>query len=280
MPDFKIGVIIDSFGVPFEEAIKKAAAIGAEGIQLYATSGRMAPENLNAAQRKEILDYITSNGLEVAAVCGDLGGHGFIHAADNPKKVEKSKRIIELALELGTNVVTTHIGVVPDDKASEKYRVLHDACKELGDFAEKNGAYFAIETGPEPAETLGAFIESLGNKGIAVNLDPANLIMVTGDDPVKAVHTLKNHIVHTHAKDGVMLRKVSPLAVYEGLKEPGGEGPSYKEVPLGQGSVDFKAYLVALKTIGYKGYLTIERETGKDPAADIAAAVNFLRALI
>ena len=29
--------------------------------------------------------------------------------------------------------------------------------------------------------------------------------------------------------------------------------------------------------IGYDGYLTIEREVGPDPAADIAMAVNFLK---
>jgi len=48
-------------------------------------------------------------------------------------------------------------------------------------------------------------------------------------------------------------------------------------VPLGQGSVDFPAYLKALDEIGYKGFLTIEREVGDNPAADIQLAAEFLR---
>ena len=46
---------------------------------------------------------------------------------------------------------------------------------------------------------------------------------------------------------------------------------------LGQGDVDFGAYLKALEDIGYRGYLTIEREVGEDPAADIRLAADYLR---
>ncbi len=52
--------------------------------------------------------------MVVSAVMGDLGGHGFARPADNAWKIEKSKRIMDLALDLDTHVITTHIGVVPD----------------------------------------------------------------------------------------------------------------------------------------------------------------------
>jgi len=42
--------------------------------------------------------------------------------------------------------------------------------------------------------------------------------------------------------------------------------------------VDFDRYLQALTDIGYKGFLTIEREVGDDPEKDIRNAVDFLRA--
>ena len=51
----------------------------------------------------------------------------------------------------------------------------------------------------------------------------------------------------------------------------------FEEVPLGTGSVDFSVYLKALEDIGYKGFLTIEREVGDNPEADIKTAVDFLR---
>ena len=193
----------------------------------------------------------------------------------------KSKRIVDLALELGTRVVTTHIGVVPADKNCERYEIMQKACTELGSYAGSCGASFAIETGPEKAQTLRAFLDDTGVRGLGVNLDPANFVMVTGDDPVRAVETLGRYIVHTHAKDGVMLKAADPQIIYDFFAE-GGIGDMriedyFREVPLGEGRVDFDGYLKALDKIGYHGYLTIEREVGDDPEADIRAAVAFLR---
>ena len=49
----------------------------------------------------------------------------------------------------------------------------------------------------------------------------------------------------------------------------------FEEVPLGTGTVDFPAYLKALEEIGYRGFLTIEREVGDNPEADIKTAADF-----
>ena len=45
-------------------------------------------------------------------------------------------------------------------------------------------------------------------------------------------------------------------------------------------TIDVDNYLKALDEIGYKGFLTIEREVGDNPAADIALAAEFLRSKI
>ena len=104
--------------------------------------------------------------------------------------------------------------------------------------------------------------------------------MVTGDDPVQAVDTLRDYIVHTHAKDGRKLFDKDPEVIYGIKQEPVTSDASFIEVPLGEGSVDFPNYLKALNEIGYKGFLTIEREVGENPAADIQRAVEFLKARI
>lgn len=279
MYQFPIGVMLESFRMETVPAIQKAAEIGAKGIQMYATKGAHAPENMSTAARRELLDVMKSNGLCFSALCGDLG-KGFSHADLNPALIEKSKRIVEMALELETNIVTTHIGVVPVDPSNPRYAIMQDACGQLAEFADSVGAHFAIETGPETATVLKGFLDGLHSKGVSVNLDPANLVMVTGDDPVRAVHTLKDYIVHTHAKDGVRLVETSPEIIYGVIPHPGDDvlkGPYFKEVPLGEGSVPFAEYLKALDEIGYKGFLTIEREVGKDPAHDITLAADFLR---
>lgn len=276
---FPIGIITDSFRTDIRTALEQAAKLGADGVQIYATRGKLSPEQLTPAGRRELLDMVKSNGLVVSALCGDLGC-GFHRPEKNPELIETSKRILDLAKELETNVVTTHIGVVPADPAHPRFRIMQDACGQLAEYADSIDAHFAVETGPETAAVLRVFLDSLHSTGVGVNLDPANLVMVTGDDPVAAVRTLKDYIVHTHAKDGVKLWDRDPELVYGIREDPLVTSPSFEEVPLGKGSVPFRDYLAALEEIGYKGFLTIEREVGDDPAKDIAAAVEFLKSFM
>ncbi len=276
MYNFPIGVMIESFKLPFREAIERASALGAKGIQMYATTGEMAPENLTEQRIKEILDIVKSNGMVFSALCGDFGGLSDLER--NKERIERLKRVMELALKLETNIVTTHIGVVPVDNTHPRYSVMQNACYTLSEFADSLNSHFAIETGPETATVLKGFLDSLNSKGVAVNLDPANFVMVTGDDPVKAVYTLKDYIVHTHAKDGIKLLDVRPELIYgvERATEEEAWGKAFEEVPLGKGRVDFDNYLRALEDIGYKGFLTIEREVGENPTLDIKTAFDFL----
>lgn len=279
MYQFSIGALLESFKLPTQEALDKAASLGMQGVQIRVTDGELTPENLTAEKRKELLKAVKDRGLTVSALCGDLG-QGFGNAAKNPELIERSKRILDLAKDLETDVVTTHIGVVPEDKAHPRYAVMQDACGQLAAYADEMKAHFAIETGPEKAATLKGFLDGLHSTGVAVNLDPANFVMVTGDDPVQAVYTLKDYIVHTHAKDGRRLRYVEPEIIYGLAEEEMLGSSSFIELPLGEGDVDFPNYLKALDEIGFHGFLTIEREVGDDPARDIGLAVRFLNDLI
>lgn len=281
MKRFKMGVLLESFKLPARIAIEEASKLGLDGVQIYATTGEFSPENMTKDKKSELLSMLDYNGLEISALCGDFG-MGFSDPERNPELIEKSKKVITLAKELGTDIVTTHIGVVPTDTSHDRFRIMQEACAKLAEFADSLDAHFAVETGPETSATLKNFLDSLNSKGVAVNLDPANLVMVTGDNPVTAVENLKDYIVHTHAKDGIKHIDCNPEFIYKVLHPMPEELQNkrlFSEVPLGQGSVPFKDYLNALEKIGYNGYLTIEREVGENPVADIKTAVQFLREL-
>lgn len=281
MYNFPIGVVVESFRKEIHDAIKEASSLGLDGIQMYGTNGDFAPENFTKERRRELLNFAKDHGVRFSAICGDFG-HGFMTKESNAVYVERSKRVVDLALELETNVVTTHIGVVPADKTAERYKIMQEACNELAAYAYKMNARFAVETGPETSAVLGDFLDSLDSEGVGVNLDPANLAMVSGDDAVTAVKRLRKYIVHTHAKDGIMVRPGMADYIYGILPTPAEyKGTKlFDEVPLGKGSVDYPKYLKALEEIGYRGFLTIEREVGDNPAADISYAVGFLKDII
>ncbi|MBQ1947045.1 MAG: sugar phosphate isomerase/epimerase [Clostridia bacterium] len=278
MYNFPIGVMLESFRLPLREAVEKAASLGVQGLQVYASRGEITPE-MTKDKKAEFISLLDANGLKLSALCGDFG-HGFGDKEKNKDLIEASKKVLYLAKELGTNIVTTHIGVVPEDPSHPRYQIMQEACFTLAEFADSQDAHFAIETGPEKASVLKGFLDGLHSKGVAVNLDPANLAMVVGDDAVEAVHTLKDYIVHTHAKDGKMLAQKKPEYIYGVEADPHPEIASFLEVPLGEGSVNFPTYLAALQEVGYRGFLTIEREVGENPAGDIGMAVDFLKGII
>ena len=169
--------------------------------------------------------------------------------------------MFDLCVDLKTPILTTHIGVVPKDHGSREYAMLLDAVREVAAYAAERDCCFATETGPEEPKSLAAFLDAVNSSGARVNYDPANLCM-NGFDHVGGVAILSRFIVHTHAKDGI--------------RNSANEG-GYKEVALGKGDVGFPEYLAALRAVGFSGYLTIERECGDDPVADITEALHFLK---
>jgi len=263
----KIGVMTSSFRKPFMEAIEAATALGVEGLQIWATNithyhpdrplGELDPDLITDNERRELLRELSDRGIEISALCGDLG-RGFLEPEHLEEDIAKTKRMMEMAASMEVRVLTSHIGRLPDDRNDPNYHTALEALEEIGAYGDKVGVFFATETGPESGAALGDFLGGMRAQSLKANYDPANLVL-RGFDPIQGVRDLKGFIVHTHAKDAV------------------GQGPEQGEAPLGKGIVPWGDYLKALQDIGYDGYLTIERETGDDPAEDIATAVTFLR---
>ena len=251
----KVGIITASLPLDLRAALRKAKDIGAHGVQLWVAHNELDPKNLSNSGRKDLIDYMARLDLERSALCGDIGG--FADPATVDERVAHTKLMFDLCVDLRTPILTTHIGVVPDDAAPGAYAGLADAVREVAQYAAERDCCFATETGPESGQRLASLLDAVASPGAKVNYDPANLCM-NGFDHIGDVRVLGDFIVHTHAKDGV-------------FKEP-------KEVALGKGDVDFPKYLAALREIAYDGYLTIERECGDDPIADVAQAVRFLKA--
>ena len=273
----KIGTLADWFGAGLIEGIKESGRCGAEGVQIYA-AGEFDPKTVTREKIGEVKKTARECGQRVAALCGELGGFGLECREDNAAKIDYLRKVFDLGLALDCHVVTTHIGVVPSDKNNPRYAVMKEACAEIGEYAARSGGYLAIETGPEPIPVLKAFVEDCG-QGIAINYDPANLVMATGVDEVQGVYAAGKSIVHTHAKDGLCLQRIDPEKFYQMFAAGGlewAQAAAYtKETPLGQGAVRWGEYLTALKEIGYDGFLTIEREV-TNGAEDIRMAVRFL----
>ncbi|MGL5094558.1 MAG: sugar phosphate isomerase/epimerase family protein, partial [Planctomycetia bacterium] len=63
----KVGVRLESFGLPVKEGLVVAARLGVEGVQFDAV-GELAPGELSQTGRRHLLRLATTVGLKVAAL--------------------------------------------------------------------------------------------------------------------------------------------------------------------------------------------------------------------
>ncbi len=254
----QIGVFADNLRLPLRDGIRKVAELGLASFQMYTTSGEVLPENMSAAQRAEFRQFYEGLGLKLSATCADFG-HGFVDPKRNATLIPQLFQQVDLAVDLGTTIITTHIGAVPPTPDA-LWDILREALNTIGKYAEQRGVVLATETGPESGPVLRALLDTLDTGGIRVNFDPANLTMA-GYDLDEALDALLPLVAHTHAKDG--------------FRDPG----KWREAPLGQGDVAWPQYIARLRAAGYRGAFTIEREAGADPIGDVVKAVAFLQSL-
>ena len=111
-----------------------------------------------------------------------------------------------------------------------------------------------------------AAMKELGKGNVGINLDPANLVMYGKANPVDALEVFGEYVMGIHGKDG---------------KYPTDGHMLGDEVPLGQGKVNYPAFVAKLKEIGYAGDITIEREiSGEEQKKDIVMAKAVLDELL
>lgn len=123
----KIGVMPSSFRIPFKDAVIKARDMGAKGLQPYVTSGELDPDNLSSDDRRDILKFVRENGLCFSALCADFG-MDFSAFGENDADIKRTMKMMDLAVDFDTHIITTHIGHVPDDENSTEYK---NICKQL-----------------------------------------------------------------------------------------------------------------------------------------------------
>jgi len=178
------------------------------------------------------------------------------------------KAIADFARELGVDVVGIHLGFVPHDSSDADYKELLQITRDVCDHCKRNGQAIHLETGQEPVDVLLQFLDNVERDNLFVNFDPANMILYGAGEPIPSLEQLGPRVHSIHCKDATWSDK---------------PGETWgREVPLGEGDVDFEAFMKTLKKIGYTGPLTIEREIPQEPErqkAEIGRAIELLERL-
>jgi sugar phosphate isomerase/epimerase len=261
MNRLKIGIQLESLGLPLRRALQEAERLGVGGVQVDAVAD-LSPNNLSQTGRREFRHLLRSHNLELTAVGCPLR-RGLDRAENQEGRIEHVKKVMTLSYDLGPRITIVQAGQVPDKDEDPRMPLLTEALLALGNHGDRTGVTLALETGLESGPVLRAFLDRFDTAGLGVNYDPANLLM-HGFDVYEGLRALRGKVVHVHAKDA---RSASASRAAQ-------------EVALGHGDIDWMQFVSVLEEIDYRSWLTIERETGADRRTDVAGAVAFLRRLV
>ena len=261
MNRLKIGVRLESLGLPLRRALAEAARLGVSGVRLDAV-GDLSPNRLSETGRREFRHLLRSHNLELAALGCPLR-RGLDAADDQQPRIDHVRKVMTLAFDLGPRVAVVEAGRVPDEGEDERGRLLTESLTALAAHGDRVGATLALETGLESGEALSAYLSRFDSGSLAANLDPANLLM-HGFDVYESARALNRRVVRVDAKDARLV----------------GTSRTAQEVALGHGDIDWMQFLAVLEEIEYRGWLTVEREGGDRGLADVEAGVAFLRRFV
>ncbi|RKI88073.1 sugar phosphate isomerase/epimerase [Parablautia intestinalis] len=276
----KIGVLIELFeDTDIDAKFAELRLMGMESCQLVCWNRRILHDDSAA---EAVNRAVEKHGVKISAFwCGWEGrkvwdfyeGQLTLGLVPSDYRVERVKMLMEgsdFAKKIHVTDFATHVGYMPENPYDPKYAQVLLACKAVVEKCKENGQNFLFETGQETPVTLKRAIQDiekeLGKGNVGINLDPANLIMYGKANPVDALDVFGEYVRGIHGKDGLYPTDGHHLGA---------------EVPLGQGKVNYPAFIARLKEIGYEGDITIEREiSGEEQKKDILMAKEILERLI
>lgn len=191
---------------------------------------------------------------------------GLVPVTYRHARIMDLKKGSDFAKKIGVTNVVTHAGFLPENPNTTEFTDVVCAIRDVANYCKKNDQYFLFETGQETPVTLRRTIECVGTENLGINLDPANLILYGKANPVDALEVFGEYVRNVHGKDGMYPTDGNKLG---------------KETPIGEGKVNYPAFIAKLKEIGYNGPIIIEREiSGEQQIADIKKAKEYLETLI
>ncbi len=257
-PHFRIAAITDEFSPELETAVRSMAEIGMTGAELRMVFGKNIVD-LTDEELDRAIDTVRGRGLEIVSIASPLLKCVLPDAPDVDARFQKdmfaatqkfedqpriAARAFEVAKRTGAPIIRVFSywrTVRPEecfDRVVEALRALADQASERGlTIAIENEHACNIATAGETARLLAA----LEHPNLKMVWDPANAL-VSGETPFPDGYNKlpAARIAHVHAKDCVR------------------QSGALTWGPLGEGVIDWKGQIAALRRDGYAGWISLE----------------------
>lgn len=233
----------DRLNLSIADCLARIARTGYAGIDESSTFGpAINSSSVSADRRRTIRETAQKNKLRVEAVIT----HAELTATlVGPTRLDL-KQSIDLATDLGADVVTFHIGGPQKEIAErELWSKVVETLKTAANYGASKHVSLAIDVGvwtpwiTNTSDQLARLFADVGSDNFGVNFDPSYLTLIDVD-PVRFVKRFAARIRHVHLKDHV------------------GKYPKWEHRIAGKGEMNYVPIIEALAAAKFAGSLAVE----------------------
>jgi len=263
----KLGFMHNMLGCgSLDEAFALAARVGAEGLEVNYGVGDI-DKLQQASHAGDLTSLSKRHNVAIPSI-----GLGFLCKAPTligpPAQTAKAQRLLAAAIDLATEIgVKTVLVPFFGENALELEDELAkaiDALSPLAQTAEEAGVALGVESNLNFSRQQFLLNHFADTGSVKIYYDTGNAAARKLDLPTGIRQLGLESIAQVHFKD-VRIAEGSP--------------PDFN-VGMGEGNVDFRAVLQALKAVGYDGWIILETPPGNDPALAARTNLEFARNLL
>ncbi len=254
-------------------ALDILAELGYQGVGLTLDVNHLDPFRCTAGDVAVVRGKLVSHNLSVAI---ETGARFLLdprrkheptlispQSTGRARRIDFYRRAMDIGQTLGAKVVSIWSGRLQDGvDREEAWDWLVSGCRQVAGMAAERGQVVGFE--PEPGmlvESIEGYRElatAVAHQAFKLTLDIGHLACVEREPPAEHILAARDDLVHLHIDD---IR-----------------GGVHEHLPLGQGEIDFRPVLAAVREIDYKGLLLVELSRDSHRAPTVAReALRLLR---
>jgi len=229
---------------PLEEAIKRIAKAGYDGVDLMAVRPHAWPQDFSAAERKNLLRLVRSFDIEVSAVTDFSAAIGLNFSSTKGKIRTEAIRYAKDCIELASDLESKFMMLIPG------WLVLGESYEQAWKWAVKG---------------LKECVPLAEEKDITIVIEPAFNLLNSVDSAIRMMKEVSSQNLGicldtrlAHALNQPLAESVKKLGKDLAIVHVWDIGPQELPTPFGKGIIKFNELIKALTEIGYNGYLSVE----------------------
>jgi len=253
----RISLSLAALNLELRQAIETLAKWGVPGVQVDLRT-ELTADRFGETARRQFFHLLNERNLTLAS--GHFPLRNPIAAPEHlGLRLEALKSAIQFAGKLKIRRLTLRAGRIPSEEDVEGISNVHSVLSELAGAGNHHGVILCLIPCGETATELRQFIQSIQTGPVLVDADLGAWVLNRQSVPaqLRELHDLIGHV-----------------EIRDAIRDADGQG---REVPVGQGEIDWEETVALLSEMGYPGWLNIDRQAGTDRRGDLSRSVDFLK---